>query len=352
MKPKGYRKIKTRAARVATALLLSPLFFISCSRCTVGDVREITIMSYNVQNLFDDVSNGTEYWDYDPGNGKWTADHFYAKMLALAEVIESAAPRVPDILALQEVENVNTLETLQEEVLKNAGYRYSALVETPGAAVNTAVLSTFPIDEIRSHMIHVEGVDGLRNILETVINIDGTALYLFNNHWKSKVGGAEETEYLRIEYAGLLAERIAAIIAGAPAAEIVVCGDLNENHDEYYRIEKAYLTALLPAQEVRDGAALDAHISLTEGPDAPALYSPWYDAEAQGSYVYRNSWETIDHFLLGPALFDDAGLAYGGFAVAAEPFMLDEAGHPLKWYSETRSGYSDHLPLLLTLTHE
>ncbi len=356
---------------VFAALVFLPLLFISCSRCTVGDVRigepgggesrTITIMSYNVENLFDDVDNGTEYREFDPGEGEWTADHFYAKMLALAEVIESAGPERPDILALQEVENLDTLETFRDEVLKNGGYRYAALVEAPEAAVNTGVLSAFPVTDLRSHLLRGEGTERLRGILEAEIDVGGTALYLFNNHWKSKAGGAEETEYLRIEAAELLARRIGSILAEDPSAEIVVCGDLNENHDEYVRIGREYPTALLP-----DGEPADAPIYLTGDPgkmqslrnsgwsetESLVLYSPWFESEARGSYVYRNSWETIDHFLLGPGLFDEEGVTYAGFSVGKKPFMLDEEGHPLRWYTETRSGYSDHLPLLLELELE
>lgn len=361
---------------VFAALVISPLFFISCSRCTVGDVRigepgggeprTITIMSYNVENLFDDADNGTEYREFDPGEGEWTTDHFYAKMLALAEVIESVCPERPDILALQEVENLDTLETFRDDVLKNGGYRYAALVEAPEAAVNTGVLSSFPLTDVRSHLLHGESTERLRSILEVEIDAGGTKLFLFNNHWKSKAGGAEETEYLRIESAELLAGRIMSILAEDPSAEIVVCGDLNENHDEYARIGKAYPTALLPAGEGAAGADPAAPICLTGDPEkmqnvmngggseseSLVLYSPWFKSEARGSYVYRNSWETIDHFLLGPGLFDEEGITYAGFSVGKKPFMLDEEGHPLRWYTETRSGYSDHLPLLLDLEIE
>jgi endonuclease/exonuclease/phosphatase family metal-dependent hydrolase len=142
-------------------------------------------MNWNVQNLFDDVDNGTEYRDFDPGEEEWTMDMFHAKMLNLGEVIESAVPRGADILALQEVENENTLVQFRDIVLKGLGYRYSAISESPGAAVNTAFLSKYPITVVRAHALHTGAAEGLRHVLEVEIEIAGETLYLLNNHCNS-----------------------------------------------------------------------------------------------------------------------------------------------------------------------
>ena len=53
------------------------------------------------------------------------------------------------------------------------------------------------------------------------------------------------------------------------------------------------------------------------------LFSPWlsHDAEAEppGSYRYGGQWETIDHLLLGPGLFDERGLSYAGGGFRGDP---------------------------------
>ena len=49
-----------------------------------------------------------------------------------------------------------------------------------------------------------------------------------------------------------------------------------------------------------------------------------------GSYHFRDAWETIDHLLLGPGLFDEVGLSYAagdGFAVIHDG-LLDAGGTP------------------------
>ncbi|MEW5815562.1 MAG: endonuclease/exonuclease/phosphatase family protein [Spirochaetota bacterium] len=346
-----------------SVFLSIPLIFltlISCARCSFPGVNlkngEVTILSYNVENLFDDADNGSEYPEFDPGSGEWTTEHFHQKMLNIAEVIERVVSRGPDIVALQEVENGNTLETLNEYYLKTSGYRYSACSQSEGSAVNVAFLSKYPIVRVFSHRIQVDGVEGLRNLLEAEIECRGRNLILFNNHWKSRSGGVEETEYLRIEASSLLVRRIKEILSENPDADIIVVGDLNESADEYIRMGKKYQTALLPIEE--DGAAFPGHKSLYLSPD-PAktgiagdrlvLYTTWSGTEGEGSYAYRNIWETIDHIMLSPGLFDDNEFTYKAFRVVKEEFMLTGEGFPLRWNSKSMKGYSDHLPLLVTL---
>ena len=72
----------------------------------------LTIMSYNVENLFDDVRDGTEYREFDPGRGAWNTESFQLRIKALSEVVRKAVPGGPDILLLQEVENENALQVL------------------------------------------------------------------------------------------------------------------------------------------------------------------------------------------------------------------------------------------------
>ena len=88
-----------------------------------------------------------------------------------------------------------------------------------------------------------------------------------------------------------------------------------------------------------------------------ALFSPWYayrdsGRAPAGSYRYRGTWESIDHLLLGPGLFDGVGVSYAGsdrFAVISDG-LLDATGGPRRFLrGPPPGGYSDHLPLRLEL---
>ena len=339
----------------------------SCSGCSL-DVfsapapREISILSYNVQNLFDDVHDGSEYYDYDPYGDEWSSELFHLKLLQLSDVLTRYPEGGADIVLLQEIENQNALQTLVSYYLKGCGYHYSCVTGGHESAVNTAVLSRYPIEDLRAHSVSLGGNIAGRPILECSISVGGHVLRLFNCHWKSKSGGAVETEALRRAAAAVLSGRLREITQQHPAAAIIIAGDLNESIDEWQRIEEAYLTALLPQDAYRSLAPEEKRRSIgVTGESATAqlgdelviLVSPWLGAfrsdcgQVAGSYAYRDEWETIDHFLLAPSLYDNRGLEFEAFRVICSEALLNDEGYPLRWISDLGTGYSDHLPILL-----
>ncbi len=337
----------------------------SCSGCSLAVYsapREISILSYNVQNLFDDVHDGSEYYDYDPYGDEWNSELFHLKLLQLSDVLTRYPEGGADIVLLQEVENENALQTLVSYYLKGCGYHYSCVTGGTESAVNTAVLSRYPIEALRAHSVSLEGSIAGRPILESSISVGGHLLRLFNCHWKSKSGGAAETETMRRAAAAVLSGRLREIVQQHPATAIITAGDLNECIDEWQRIEGAYLTALLPLDQYRSLTAEERRRSIGVTGDSEAaqlgaeqvvLVSPWLDAsrndsdQLAGSYAFRGEWESIDHFLLAPSLYDGRGLEFETFRVIANESLLNNEGYPLRWISDVGTGYSDHLPILL-----
>ena len=315
--------------------------------------RPVTVLTYNVENLFDDREEGGEYPDFR--RGRWTAADFQAKLSCLAAVIASSCPGGPDIVALQEVENSRALAGLQEGALRRLGYRWAAIVPPGTGPVGVAFLSRFPILRTHTHLLTLPGGPPLRPILEIEIEIDGAPLILFNNHWKSKTGSVELTETARLRASGLLRRRIGALLAERPGLDIVVLGDLNQNVEEYLERGAGPQTALIAAgvptpPEFAQQSLFLAPPPVADLPVEPAadgrlvLAEPWYELErsAWGSYVYQGRRQTPDHILLSLGCFDGRGWEYtaGSFCVAAvenEPRRFDAGG------------CSDHLPLLLTL---
>ena len=336
---------------------------ISCGGCSLGmfpavKPEEVSLLSYNVQNLFDDVHDGNEYPDYDPSGDSWNSDLYHLKLLHLSDVVSRFPEGGADILMLQEVENHNALDTLNAHYLKGTGYRHCCISNCGDSAVNTAILSRYPIKNVMAHSVSLDGRPAGRPILECEIELDEIRVCLLNCHWKSKSGGAEETEPLRRAAAAVVTERILQIYAQDPQRPIILAGDLNECIDEWEREERAYFTALmdhggyegLPAYQRKKslgvtGTPVDGEV----GNEKVVLLSPWLiePRPSRGSYAYQGSWETIDHFLLSPSLRDGQGLEFDDFQVVRDEQLLNNEGFPLRWISELESGYSDHLPLLL-----
>src|SRR6056297_461221 len=232
----------------------------SCSGCSIflfpdTEPEKLSLLSYNVQNLFDDVRDGSEYPDYDPTGDSWSADLYHIKLLQLSDVLSRYPEGGADILLLQEIENLNALEMLVTHYLKGCGYRYYCISDAKDSAVNIAILSRYPLEDIQVHSLSIEGIPAGRPILECKTQVADKTLQLFNCHWKSKSGGAAETEPQRQASAAVLAARIHQIEEQCPQANIIVSGDLNECIDEQERVDAEYPTALVPEQDYRELSA-------------------------------------------------------------------------------------------------
>ena len=342
------------------SLVAAAAFFL----CVLSAAGGLTILSYNVENLFDDVDNGTEFPEFDPSRGRWSSDLFRMRVDTISEVIRKAVAGGPDILLLQEVENENALRTLLDTGLRGMGYTSSVLLPKKRLAANVAVASRLPITRVLSHAVHAWKRNPVRDVIEVEIRGQRGVLHLFDDHWKSQAGGTKVTEGSRLESAGIVARRIREILAQDPSADIVVAGDMNENMDQYDRVGKKYQTALIPVTARAPESCSASSLFLSGDSQGPwdgggrvVLYEPWYELpdSKRGSYFYQGGWETMDHILLSAGLFDSRGFHYhpGSFTVLRLPFLLRPDGTPRKWTHLTSTrGYSDHLPLLLTLDQE
>jgi len=363
--------ISFHTKRLLCAVMLPALLW-SCGGCSMpwedpSVPGHFTVLSYNVQNLFDDVNNGTEYDEFVPGTGEWSSDLFHLKLLRVSEVLSFFPRGGADIIVLQEVENRNALEMLRKHYLKGGGYRYWAVSTAADLAVQTAILSRFPISSVRSHAVSLDSSSIGRPLLECKVMVGTQAVVVFNCHWKSKSQGAEQSEPMRIAAASLLNTLLQENAASSPSCPVIIAGDLNECIDEWSLCGGAYQTALMPSSMSGDGAGLpiesdfsgseffgaSLYVSgffeeVTVHDGTSVLFSPWLrNCEYPGSYVYRGEWERIDHFLLSSHFSDQTGVEYEGFAVADDQRLLNDDGFPLRWVPEMETGYSDHLPILL-----
>lgn len=309
-------------------------FSISCCIEPSHSIKQLTIMSWNVQNLFDDKDHGDEYIEFSVQNGEWNSELYNKRLSLLSGIISS---NNPDIVALQEIEGERVLKDFVNNYLKE--YKYYIATDSL-SAVEVGFISKIPISRVG--IIEVgDPIDGLRPILEVLFTLDGKDLIIFNNHWKSKSGGGGEK--LRIKSASVLKKRLWEI----RDKEFIVLGDLNENFDEYLRVNKGYKTALLLDEE-GDGISISASKKIKD----KYLYTPWEDSNNKGSYIYRGDWEAIDHFLLCKKLLDNESIFYSSFMVDIQSTLFFTDNKLNSWKTYIGSGYSDHLPIILTLSVE
>ncbi len=356
-----------RLSRLAL-LALASLSCLGASRCSAfgpgsgpgSGERSLSILDYNVHNLFDAVDDGCEYAEFSVARGRWDEGRYRARLELVAEVVRAALPEGgwPDVLCLEEIEGRRVLEDLAAGPLKSGGYRHIGVAPAAGSPINCGILSRLPICSLKAHGLASGGgslAAPTRSLLEARIESGmGGTLTVFVLHWKSRIEGAQLTEGLRRESAALLSARIAAVLAADPDAELLACGDFNESPDEFYRVGRRYPTALFPEAEAGGGAggrllvATEPKRSCASRGGEPVLYSPWA-TETGYSYSYKGGRERLDGFLLAPGLLDGSGLRLRGFGVVDESFLMDASGEPIAWSSSAAKGYSDHLPLILML---
>lgn len=308
--------------------------FVLAASCCLKEERSnsnITIMSWNLQNLFDGVDNGDEYDDFSVVDGKWSDSLYQKRLKNISKII---LLNHPDILGVQEIEGQSILFDLQKDYLEE--YKYIVSSKDEGA-IETGFISKYPIIKV-GKIKPSNGDYGVRSLLEIHVDVNGNELVLINNHWKSKRG--DFTENLRIESSTALKKRVVEL----KDYEVVVLGDFNENYDEYKRVGKSYNTALM-FEEVGKGITITDSKKL----DNSELYTPWPNAEEPGSYFYNGNWETIDHFLLNRKLMDMNDFYFENFYVDNRSLLFTSKGYIQKWYSDYGTGYSDHLPIVLKL---
>lgn len=313
-----------------------------------GCSRTVSVVTYNVQNVFDDVHDANEYDRYVPGP-EWGTEQFYARCRAVSEVLKRIARGGPDVAVLQEIENARVVDVLCDRFLAACGYTHRVVTRAPDSPINIAVISKFAILDVRTHTTtDVDGGWTSRPVLEVGIDLKGCELRLIAAHLKSKRGGARDTEPRRRLEAMLIGRVVDERLRASPASDVLVAGDLNESHDEQRRVGSAYPSALATDG---DRVILAGRLS--------SLASPWVEwlneaAGFAGSYAWEGEWLTHDHFLLSPGLLSGKGLRYarGSFRVCAPDFLLDRAGLPRGAENSRERGYSDHLPLIIDLRIE
>jgi len=309
--------------------------------------QQFRLVSYNVENLFDLTRNGSEYTGYIPHTGYgWNEAAVKVKYANIASVLAEIGAHVA---VLSEVENEEALRLLQG-ALTSAGHpmAHGAVSKRP-TTVRCAVLSTFPITGVHEVITGQER----RSILRVTLDIQGTPVVVYSNHWKSKRG----PESQRLPYARALIADIATL---PPQADYILAGDFNSDHNEW----QSFLGE--PRLNDTSGKTGINHILGTTYNDIMATevgvgkgqgnhYDLWMELSPgrRWSYNFFGKKGSLDHILLPAAMYDDRGISYvdGSFDRYAPDRLFYKRGI-YRWQRAKKGqgkhlgrGYSDHLPI-------
>jgi len=355
---------KQKLMLVIPALLF--LFLAGCTGCTFPaeeneNSGSLAIMTWNVHNLFDGEDHGNEYAEFLQSSG-WSNEKYLGRLNTISDAIRRVNPQ-PDIIVLQEIESLVILEDLAYHL--QGGHSWSHFAGNPGAAVGIGLLSRYPLENVMAHSITIDDDTAPRPVLEARI-LAQEAFIIFANHWKSKIGGDAATEGTRRASARTILRRIRELQETEPQLGFIIAGDLNLNHDEFYRQNASMICALLPddpycakftESDFNTGFQKDFLIISRNKPPMPVhfpqdsivVYSPWIAELENGTYYYKNNWETIDHFLISNHFFYDKGWVYEKTEIINFPPFANSNGMPVPYSPRTGMGMSDHFPLLMMI---
>lgn len=238
----------------------------------------------------------------------------------------------PDILAVQEVENLEALKLFNRYFLKNA-YPYLLVVDgNDPRQIDVGILSKFPIVSAATHQYDPPGsAPSARVFSRDCLVVDVAVskrktLTLFVNHFKSKIGGGEEKRERQAKRVLAIAkERFGSKLDGG---DFVIVGDLNAHWD---------------APEV---SALMNEKRLTN-----VLRDLVDDTDEHWTHYYKKGKlaEALDHIILSPSLT----AKNSGSSVWVERRGL---GTDINYYDGPRfsdltgkEGASDHCPVFIEL---
>ena len=284
----------------------------------------LTIISYNVENLFDcqhdTLKNDSSF--LPDGMHHWTYYRYQTKLDRIAQVIvnisgwESAA-----LVSLCEVENTRCLRDLCYR-LKRFHYKYVHYESDDERGVDVALLyDSTKVKVLKSKPLKVDlNEDRTRDVLYAccLLNKRDT-IHTMVCHLPSQLGGGATTHWKRQAAKQVIQQQIDSIYSVQPEATIVVMGDMNS--------------------EAKDD--LQGMNNLMIG----------LAKEGKGTHKYHGIWSCLDQFYVSSRLLEKAGARIFAPAWLQEEDTKYLDLQPKRTYVGFRyhNGYSDHLPIVLKI---
>ena len=270
---------------------------------------EISVMTWNVENLFD--TNPPH-----PSDPPMPLPEEYALDLGKVAATITAAG-APDVVALQEVENIEVLQAIAAQG-ELAPYAYQPVLEegTDQRGIDVGYLvrsDRVEVVEVRQYAEN-QGVFSRPPLLLRVRpKAGGADLYLINNHFTSMSGGVEESEPRRVLQAQGNLSIVEELREADPNAAVAVLGDLNAFYQS------------APIDVLRSGGLTHALEKV-----AP---------EQRYTYIHEGESQVLDHVLVTDALWQ---------RIARVEILHINSDFPPPLPGETSpSGKSDHDPVVV-----
>lgn len=328
--------------KLASLLLLS---FITLQSFAQKGGAKANVVFYNVENLFDTKDDTTTLDDdFTPtGKKEWTDERYEKKLTDLAQVILAANDgETPDLIGLCEVENRTVVEDLMKAgELGSGGYAVIHENSPDKRGIDVAFAYKRNVFRYMGHekygiRYEEEPETTTRDILHVKGMMYGYETHIFVNHWSSRRGGQEESEFKRLKAASILRSKADSVLVQNSRALIIAMGDFNDHPDN------KSMTNMLDS----DPKGI--------GPLENLAYQ--FQMDSLGTYNFRGKWGMLDQFLVSKNV-QKAGKANFEMSIYKDPSILYEDAEkgpvPNRTYAGPKyvGGISDHLPIRLQVSY-
>jgi endonuclease/exonuclease/phosphatase family metal-dependent hydrolase len=335
-----------------------------CLVCYSVSAKTISVMSYNVENLFDTIHDpGKEDYTYLPLSLKqsspeiqaycnglardswikscletdWNESVLNNKIKNISKVLSTYNKgRGADIIVVEEVENKRVLTQLVDKGLSKLGYKYISLIEGPDSrGIDVGVISKYPIVSEKLHLVDLTGIaKNTRGILEVKIKVGNKSITVFGNHWPSQ----NNPSTARMEASKILIEKA----KESDSNVIIATGDFNTLETEVPN-----------AINNLNDEFIDVHYQA----QLRVFKNLW-----PGTHWYKRHWGSLDKMFVLKRFYG-ATLKFRSFNILPYKYLLGlkeltdiDTGEvttfkniPQRFNIGSGKGYSDHLPIVFAV---
>jgi len=300
----------------------------------------LRVSFYNIENLFDTIDHPRKRdEEYTPNaEKKWNSYKYRDKLNKVSKVIIAMGGwEAPAIVGLCEIENDTVLADLANTAaLKKHGYQFVHFISPDRRGIDVALLyQANKFTPVYTENIKVALKDEpdfrTRDILyvKGFFNLD--TLHIFVNHWPSRRGGSQQSEYKRINAASVLRAKLDSLYAAQPNTKVIIMGDFNDTPEN---------------KSIEETLMKDSNFGLHNLMESkPKSY---------GSHKYKGHWSYIDQIIISESLKNNTKQE-SAIVFWQEWMMEEDSKHP--GFYPKRSwrgpfyhyGFSDHLPVFIDI---
>ncbi|NOR35974.1 MAG: hypothetical protein GQ577_04430 [Woeseiaceae bacterium] len=319
----------------------------------------VTVMAFNVQNVFDNIDAPgkddkaylpigekqaeahiaecntipVESWRDECLNLDWSDEAIDHKLAVIAATIQQVNNgRGPDIIALQEVENVDILERLRTGYLADSGYLPAVLLEgTDVRGMDVAFLTRLPLSGPPTlHALHLpddyaERAGDTRGLLEATFELpDGSLLTGFSVHFPAPFHPTEMREFA-YEHLNAVRGKV------PPGHNVFAAGDFNTTSIENERegmLERFVRPGWLVSNDYCDNCVGTQY------------------------YARDDSWSFLDMILFSPGRGEKTTWQIRADSVQIANRNIDQTAKdntPQRYNAAAQTGVSDHWPVVVSI---